>query len=96
MSTSQQPSSSLAEWAECFHAFLLDSNYNTPNAKLTLKNLDNLYNLLFVPSQRGDQQKVFGPTPPPEEVVQNLFNSGLLIKGEDDNVKFPDPPPQTE
>lgn len=91
MSASQQPSSSLTEWSKCFHVFLLESNYNTPNAKLTLKHLNNLYNLLFVPAQRGEQQKVFGPPPAAKDVVEQMFDAQLLIKGEDDIVKFPNP-----
>ena len=83
MSSSDAQPSSLEDWSRSFHDFLLDNNYGT----LTTRNLHNIYNLLFVHSQRpGMQQTVFGPSPGPDNVIEHMFSSSLLHRGSGDDV----------
>ncbi|KAF2361141.1 hypothetical protein FHG87_008105 [Trinorchestia longiramus] len=89
-----QPASSLADWSAAFLHFLNDSNYNRPGqpSELTMRNLTNLYNLLFVPEQRGEHQTVFGPPPAADAVVEYLLAAGDLITLQNEKISFPQQP----
>ncbi|XP_018011561.1 uncharacterized protein LOC108668819 [Hyalella azteca] len=95
MASTEPLASSLEEWATAFLSFLNDGNYNNPesSSQLSVRNLENLYRLLFVPEQRGEQQTVFGQPPSPNDVIKQLLDSGKLIQDDNGKVQFGQPPP---
>ena len=71
------PSNILAQWSYKFLAFLRDSKYDGPDTRMKIHNLTNIYNLLFVPSERHED--LHGPLSP-NDVIQYMINQGLLEK----------------
>ncbi|KAK8400067.1 hypothetical protein O3P69_003035 [Scylla paramamosain] len=71
------PSNTLAQWSNKFLAFLRDSKYDGPDAKMKTHNFTNIYNLLFVSGERHEEH---GDPPSPDAVIQYMINQGLLVK----------------
>ena len=78
-------SSSLVEWAGAFHEYLISSKYDKVVGQ-KMRNIHNVYNLLFVHEQRLPHSTVRGRAPEAEDVTDLMVDKKLLAVQEDGSV----------
>lgn len=72
----------MEEWSNAFYSFLTDTKYQ--DTKLKKHNLNNIYNLLFLPSYSEGRNLNMGQPPLLDNLILYMIENGKLMADGDD------------